>query len=131
MNSFKILFLFSILTIGFSSCEKGEGEGGTSTIKGKIYVINYNSDFTDINSEYYGQEEDVYIVYGDDEIYNDSFETHYDGSYRFQYLRQGTYKIFAYSKDTLAPSGKIAKEVIVTITEDDQVKELDDIVILN
>lgn len=45
-------------------------------------------------------DEDVYIIYGDeDDIYDDNIKTSYDGTFKFTNLRQGTYKIFAYSED--------------------------------
>ncbi|MCK4663350.1 MAG: hypothetical protein KAT68_10825 [Bacteroidales bacterium] len=123
------LIVFLSLT---QSCTKEEGEGGTSSITGKVYVINYNSEFTEINSEYYAQEEDVYIIYGDDDVYSERFKTHYDGTYRFQYLRQGNYKIFAYSKDSTenSESGYIPVVINVEITDNYQEIKVQDIIIL-
>jgi hypothetical protein len=109
------------------SCEKPEGKGGSSTIKGKIYAREYNSNYTLLTAEYFAEEEDVYIIYGDDDIYSDDFKTHYDGSYEFTYLRKGKYTIFAYSDDSTftSASGKVVKSVEVEITENDQVVEAD------
>ena len=128
MNSLnkKVLIFFLPFLLFLSSCEKTEGLGGTSEIKGKVYAIDYNSDMTIILNEFYAPAEDVYIIYGDDEVYNDKFETHYDGSYRFKYLKKGKYKIFAYSK-TFSGITHVIKEV--EITESNQVIELDNIVI--
>lgn len=45
-------------------------------------------------------DEDVYIIYGDDDdIYDDNIKTSFDGTFKFSNLRKGKYKIFAYSKD--------------------------------
>lgn len=45
-------------------------------------------------------DEDVYIIYGnEDEIYDDNVKTNFDGSFEFNNLRKGKYKLFAYSKD--------------------------------
>jgi len=98
-------FLISLLPviIGFSSvsCEKEEGIGGTSSITGKVIVRQYNANFTILTeSPYYAPDEDVFIVYGDDAIYGDKTSTNYDGTYRFEYLREGKYTIYAYSKDS-------------------------------
>ena len=53
--------------------------------------------------------------------------------YRFEYLREGTYKVFAYSKDSaaypLARKTEVMKEV--TITEKNQVVTVEDIIVLN
>jgi lipocalin len=82
-----------------SSCKKPAGEGGNSTITGKVHVKNYNSTFTVLTSEYDGPDVDVYIIYGDDVTYGNRLKTSPDGVYEFKYLRPGKYKIYAYSKD--------------------------------
>ena len=96
----KYYFLFIIVFIsGLLSCTKEEGEGGNSTISGKVYVYNYNVELTNLRWEDYAPDIDVFIIYGNDTVYSDNFKTNYDGSYRFRYLQQGTYTVFAYSKD--------------------------------
>ncbi|MCW3084429.1 MAG: hypothetical protein JWP12_1795 [Bacteroidetes bacterium] len=82
-----------------SSCKKGPGEGGNSTIVGKVWVKDYNSDFTIFNGEYAGADEDVYIIYGDDVSYGDKLKSGPDGVFEFKYLRPGKYKVYVYSKD--------------------------------
>ena len=132
MVRLKLLSVFFILILFLFSCEKEEGIGGTSEIKGKVYAFDYNAELTVLRSEYYAPEEDVYIIYGDDEIYSDDFKTHFDGSYHFQYLRKGKYTIFAYSKDLsrTSPSGLINVKVEVEITGKNQTVEARDIVII-
>lgn len=132
MVRLKLLSVFFILVLFISFCEKEEGIGGTSEIKGKVYAFDYNAELTVLKSEYYAPEEDVYIIYGDDEIYSDDFKTHFDGSYHFQYLREGKYTIFAYSKDLsrTSPSGLIPVKVEVEITGKNQTVEAEDIVII-
>lgn len=126
----KILCPF-ILTLMFFSCKEEPGEGGSSSIKGKVYVKDYNSSFTVLNAEYYGHDEDVFIVYGDGTTYSDDYSTSYDGSYEFRYLRKGTYKVFVYSDDSTqtSESGEIPVIKTVEITSKNQVVEVPDIVI--
>lgn len=127
----KIYICILILAITvLTGCTKEEGEGGTSSITGKVYVLDYNFEYTTLLGEYYAQEEDVYIVYGDDEVYSDRFDTHHDGTYRFQYLRQGTYTVYAYSEDTTGGLPLIPIEKTVEITGNNQVVEAEDIVIV-
>ena len=123
-------FLFMIALL-FSACEKGPGEGGTSTIRGKVIIREYNGDFTILRDVYPGAKEDVYIIYGDDYVYGDKFETNYDGNYEFDYLLEGSYKVFAYSKDTnnLITSERIPIIREVEITDKNQVVEVPDIII--
>lgn len=132
------LLLFAFVAILFTSCAKEEGEGGTSSITGKVYVLDYNSEFTYIHHRYYGQDEDVYIMYGDHPYYDDNTSTGYDGTFHFGNLRKGKYTIFVYSKDTTyysAPStdkSELKVEIReVEITKNGQEITLDDITIAN
>jgi hypothetical protein len=126
----KRLLFASIIVMLFAACEKEAGEGGTSEIRGKVYVLDYNADMMYLLKEYYAPEEDVYIIYGDDDIYTERFRTNYDGSFVFRYLRKGKYKIFAYSKNLEVEAGVEPVFVEVEITKDNQVVELpSDIVI--
>lgn len=127
-----VLVLFAVFSLIISSCSKEPGEGGTSSISGKVYVKDYNSTFTKINAEYYGAEEDVYIIYGDNTVYDNTFKTSYDGSYRFDHLRKGKYRIFCYSKDSTmtVPSGIFPVIREVEITSNKQDIQLEDLIIV-
>ena len=92
--------LLPFLLIGLQSCKKEAGSGGTSSIWGKVKVKDYNDTFTTLLEEYYAQDIDVFIIYGDDKSYSDHNRTGYDGTYEFKYLRPGNYKIYVYSKDS-------------------------------
>ncbi|MGB0916367.1 MAG: hypothetical protein ACPGU4_02155 [Flavobacteriales bacterium] len=103
------------LLITFSSCEKPEGEGGTSTISGKVFAEDYNGSGV-LQGEFYLADEDVFIIYGeDDNYYDDSYKTSFDGSFRFQYLRPGVYTVFVYSDCVACPSGTEAMSQTVEI----------------
>jgi hypothetical protein len=119
-----------ILTLGllpFSSCTKPEGEGGTSTIQGKVYAFDYNGSGI-LQDEFYAPDEDVFIIYGDeDNFYDDSYKTSFDGSFRFQYLRPGTYTVFVYSDCISCPSGTEAISQTVEITGNNEDIILDDL----
>ena len=41
---------------------------------------------------------DVFIVYGDELGYSDKTETDYNGDFKFSFLREGDYTVYAYSK---------------------------------
>ncbi len=105
-----------------SSCKKGPGEGGNSTIVGKVWVKDYNSDFTIFNGEYAGADEDVYIIYGDDVSYGDKVKSGPDGVFEFKYLRPGKYKVYVYSKDKTQTtvSNMVAVEATPEITKKKQ-----------
>ncbi len=116
------------LVLLFSSCTKEEGVGGTSTISGKVYAKEFSS-AGNLLAEYYAQEERVYIIYGDGTTYDNDFRTSYDGSYKFQYLNKGTYKVFCYSNCDTCASGSIAVIKEVEITSNNSTVEVEDIVI--
>lgn len=129
-----IKFLVPFFSLCFLvSCEKEAGEGGTSIIMGRVKVKNYNSDFTIKYSEYYSEGIDVYIIYGNDSIYSDDFETGIDGWYRFEYLNKGKYKVYAMSKDSTRSSASGSIPVIqeVFIDENRSTFIPDDIVIFD
>jgi len=128
----KSILLFSTLlvTIGFTSCNKTAGEGGTSTITGKVYVIDKNG-AGDINAEYYGMDEDVFIIYGNDsKTYSDKFATSYDGSYSFTNLTPGEYTVFAYSDCATCDSGIEAIKKTITVSNKKEVIEVGDLIII-
>ena len=123
-----ILFIFIL-----SSCEKPEGEGGTSTITGQVVVKKYNHDFTVKIGEYYGPNIEVFIIYGEDSIYSDNFLTGLNGWYRFEYLNQGTYTIYTFSDDSTRqdPSNMIPVSTTIIIDENNEIFLADDLVIFD
>lgn len=121
-----LLILFSL------SCKKPPGEGGFATIKGRLYVKNYDPTFVVLLSEYYLPGESVYIMYGETNEVGDNVRTTNDGTFTFNYLRKGKYKVYAIGKDNTKPSLNVPKETLVEIeiTEKKQVVNLGDLVII-
>lgn len=136
-----MLYIKNVMKLGFVllfvvtlfSCKKEAGEGGTSTIKGKIWVEDWNNAFTIKNGEYAGYDEDVYILYGDAVSYSEKTKANYNGEFEFKYLRKGKYTIYVYSKDkTLqSKSGDVSIIKEVEITGKKQTKEIEQITIYN
>jgi len=132
----KKLLLFALplsIAILISSCSKEPGVGGNATIHGKVYAKYYNKLFTVYLGEGYSGDNDVYIIYGDDQSYGDRTRTSYDGTYEFKYLRKGKYKVYVYSKDSTLtiPSGNYAVVEEGEITSNKQDLELPDLKIFN
>jgi hypothetical protein len=96
--------LVFLLSMELPSCTKEAGTGGNSTIYGKVYAKDYNSTFTVLYEEYYAQDVEVYLIYGDDRSYSDHIKTSYDGSFEFKYLRPGNYHVYCYSEDSTLQS---------------------------
>lgn len=81
------------------SCSKPEGEGGKSSITGKIFFIDYPSSESNQLDTIPASDEDVYIVYGNGTLQDDDTKTNYEGKYAFNYLRTGDYSIFVYGRN--------------------------------
>ena len=76
-------------------------------------------------------DERVYIIYGDEDFYSESVRTDADGNYQFKGLAKGTYRIFAFSIDTLTPNNSLyEQEVSVEITKNKQVVSAPDLFIV-
>lgn len=143
MNKVVQTGFLSVIFLSFLSlmgCKKEEGLGGTSTIKGKVIVYDFDASFQNpVPLEIYpATDENVYIIYGSDgTVYDDDFKTSYDGSYEFKYLQKGKYRLFAYSKDSTGasignPSGAdIPVFINVEITSNGSTVSAPDIIILN
>ncbi|MBN4051492.1 hypothetical protein JYU16_01630 [bacterium AH-315-M05] len=115
MKNLKLLFvLIAAILFTFTSCKKEPGEGGNSTIIGRVKVLDYDYGYYDgkcrwvKTREYYAPDERVYIIYGEDTIHSDDFRTNPDGYYRFEWLQKGIYTIFVYSDDTIQTSLNIS-----------------------
>lgn len=127
------LLLIAAIALVITSCKKPAGEGGRATIKGKIWVENYNTlgaypggAYT-LKGEFAGADEDVYIIYGDDVSYGNKTKSGPDGVFEFKYLRKGDYKIYVQSKDTTRASyyyGSGIKTVSVDVTIGDKKEEV-------
>lgn len=114
MKKHTLIFLILISAL-LAACINEEGEGGTSTIEGKVYKVFHLDDIYRFDADTFpAAKEDVYIVYGNQPIYGDKMETGQDGYFRFRYLKPGTYKIYAYS--TYTNTQKIAETDTITVT---------------
>jgi len=124
--------LFVLICLSFFSCKKQPGEGGFASIEGKVFLKNYDASYTILNEEHYAPGETVYIIYGDGTEIGNTVKTSYDGSFKFNYLRKGKYKIYVLGEDPTKPYLSVPKEelVEVTITKKKEKVVLDDLVII-
>lgn len=125
-----LILIFPILIM--ISCKKDEGVGGTGSITGKIKINVYNQNYTVLQASYYAKAEDVYIIYGDETNFSDDVETNYDGTFTFEYLRKGAYKIYIYSEDSAEVFPRTDNPVFVNaeITKNGETVDLGEINIL-
>ncbi len=99
----------------FSSCTNGPGPGGKASIQGVIKGTRYVNNCTTNAGSFLAEDEDVYIIYGEDPSYGDKVKTGPGGVFYFKYLRPGKYTIYAYStKCTVAQREAVIMEVEIT-----------------
>lgn len=109
-----VFFPVVVAALLFSSCNKGPGEGGTSTIQGYVKLVYHpDDDFTLTPDTLAASKTDVFIVYGNEAYFGDDVETGADGLYQFEYLLPGDYTVYAYS--TLPTGEKEAVSQSVTL----------------
>ena len=129
--------LFLSIVFLMSSCDKDPGEGGTSAINGEVYKIftfqNPNTGNWDTSYYQLDAGKDVFIIYSDNqsEIYDDKFETDYNGRYHFEYLRNGNYTIYTYADSTDASNVRYDYPVFrnIKITSSNSIMTAKDFVI--
>lgn len=97
---FYILTVVSVVVLGTTSCEKEEGFGGNSKIKGVIVEKVYDTDFANLQYVQEAKDEDVFIIFGDDKVNGENTSTSTTGHFEFDFLYKGDYKIYYYSEDT-------------------------------
>ncbi len=128
---YKFLMLCA-LCLFLDACKKQPGEGGFASIEGKVFVKDYDTYFSFLTGQYYLPGENVFIIYGDGTEVGNSVKTSYDGSFKFNYLRKGTYRIFVVGEDSAFARRSNPKETLVkiNITEKKQQVKLEDLIIL-
>lgn len=93
----KLLFAVFITTLGLYSCKKESGEGGNSSIVGKVYGYDINTNGVITDSGFVGDAR-VYISYGENAWPDDDARTSYTGDFAFHNLKKGKYKLYVYSQ---------------------------------
>jgi hypothetical protein len=107
-------------TIILTSCKKDEGKGGKYSISGKV-IAKYYTEVDNISLKQYtgigaAQDEDVYLIYGNQPGYGERTKTNYKGEFEFKYLQAGNYTIYVYSKDTTQTALDNQSVVVYTLT---------------
>jgi hypothetical protein len=108
-------YLFLALLLGLFGCEKEPGEGGTSSIRGKVEK-EYRIVLSNAATYQYtvdAADEEIYIIYGDNVSPDDKVMTNFEGEFEFKNLRKGKYTIYVYSKDNSGIAGVDIERMVV------------------
>jgi len=95
----KMFLVILSLSLTLLACEKEEGFGGNSNITGKVVKRIYNDDYSLLLEEVPAKDEDIFLSFGNGNVVDKKTETSFTGQFSFEYLFEGEYKIFYYSKD--------------------------------
>ena len=133
----KNFLIICAIAVAFTACEKDAGEGGTSVIEGQVYKIHtfQNSLTGEVDTLYYQLDsgKDVFIIYSDTEaeVYDDKFETDYNGKYHFKYLRKGDYTLYTYADSIDASNVNYDYPIFkhIKISSNNSTTKMDDFVI--
>ena len=114
-NIFAVFIALALTILLFTSCQKEPGSGGLCSIKGKLtkemrVVISNPATVTGVVP---APDEEVYIVYGDHLSPDDKIVTNYNGEFEFLSLREGSYTVYVYSKDTLGAAAANPDQMVV------------------
>lgn len=94
-----VLLLVTFIFL-FSSCEKSPGPGGTGSISGTIIEHFYNDDFSSQLYQKPALDEEVFMLYGEENALGDRVFTGVTGEFRFKYLFPGRYYVYYFSEDS-------------------------------
>lgn len=98
MKAFLLAIPFLALMAG---CSKDPGEGGKAEIRGRILEQQFNTSGNPTGDPYPLPEQNVYIIYGDGSegaFPDDDVDSGADGTFRFKWLRKGSYTIYVISE---------------------------------
>lgn len=92
---------------------------GLARIKGVVRVVNYRNSsqwpHLIVKDTTFAQEQEIYLTYQNHDFYDDRIRTQEDGTFYFNNLIPGNYKIVLYSEDVTGASQKIPIVKNVTI----------------
>jgi len=124
----KILGLLLVVVFSLSSCSHDEGYGGSATIKGKVYGLDFNSSGTLVGQGYIGGFK-VYISKHGNTNYFDRVDTAYDGSFTFKYLYKGTYDVWVFGDCDSCQWDQIYVLKTITVGSKNAVVETEDFIV--
>ena len=124
----KGLLAMSIFLISLTSCEKPEGYGGTSSIKGVMFTESYNDDYSQLISKVEVADEEVFLMFGDEDYLGDRVFTSISGAFEFPYLREGSYTLYYPSEDSASLSDDDAMQMIELQLKNGEVLDLGELI---
>ena len=108
------IFFWAVFAFLFASCNQSEGLGGSSTIEGYVCnVVHQDNNFTFQKDTFPAAGKKVYLNFGDEANVGKKTDAGPNGYFRFDYLREGKYKLYALSETTSGEKIPVFQEVKV------------------
>jgi len=127
-----LLICLSAISILLTACSKEPGEGGRAEIRGRILEQRYSNNTQQPQGQPYAKaEQRVYIIYGDGTYHDDDVRTGPDGTFRFPWLRKGSYNIYTISECGSYNGCTVAVGTRTNITGRKDVVDIGDLTIQN
>lgn len=124
------MMIAALAALLLSSCTKEPGEGGKALIRGTILEQEINNNTGQPTGDPYpAQEYTVYIIYGDNDYFDDDIDTGPNGEYEFRWMRKGSYTLFVYSECPTCDGGQEVKRVTVEVSDKKEVVDVPTITI--
>lgn len=105
-------------------------DDGTSVITGRVFLINYKNNFTEIKDTALAQEQELYLIYGTSKNFSIRIRTNYDGRFEFTGLVKGKYALFGYSENITGATEKIPVFRTAEINQEGQKVDVGDIYLI-
>ena len=86
-------------------------------LEGYIYnIVHYDDNFSFRKDTIPAVKEDVFLIFGNDPLnyFGEDIETDQNGFYRFEYLKPGNYKVYAYSESADKKRIAVMKDARIT-----------------
>ncbi len=125
------LFAISLFSILLSSCSQEEGLGGNCSVKGTVVEQFYNDDYSLLIYEETAKDEDIFLIFGDDQVIGENTNTNYNGNFEFEYLWPGNYKLYYYSDNILSPEKGELEAITEFTLEKNQALDLGELIKVN
>ena len=124
-----VLFITMILTA--TGCKNDEGQGGTGSISGTIIEQFYNDDYSQLINKKPAVDEEIFLLYGEDNALGDRTFTGITGEFRFNYLFPGRYYLYYHSKDSASSLDEDQEKLFLVQLDRGEEADLGDIVKLS
>ena len=132
----KIFVIAGLILSSFTTCKKAAGPGGFAQISGKVKVLDYTTNPDTLfnlgyvfQDEYYIVGKAVYLKYDEEPGVGQSTRTSFDGTYTFEDLRTGKYKVVVYSRSIDTLTDKNLKYDVFVIKEIEITKRKEQVIV--